>query len=167
MKVAEQIARVLVAEGVEYLPCYPRQMLIDPCIAAGIKPVICRQERVGAGIADGISRSTNGDKIGVFSMQGGQGIENSFPGAAQLYGDNVPALLMPGGANTDRAHTPPTFDAVDGFRTVTKWGATVNRPHRVSELLRRAFQLMKNGKPGPVLIEVPGDMVDGGGIARR
>jgi acetolactate synthase I/II/III large subunit len=160
MKVAEQIARVLVAEGVEHLPCYPRQMLIDPCIEAGIKPVICRQERVGAGIADGISRSTNGDKIGVFSMQGGPGVENSFPGAAQLYGDNVPALLMPGGANTDRTHTPPTFDAVDSFRTVTKWGATINRPNRVSELMRRAFQLMKNGKPGPVLIEVPGDMVD-------
>ena len=112
MKVADAIARVLVAEGVEYLVCYPRQMLIDPCIEAGLKPVICRQERVGVGIADGISRSTGGAKIGVFSMQGGPGIENSFPGAAQVYGDNVPVLIMPGGANLNRAHTPPTFDIV-------------------------------------------------------
>ncbi|HXQ52473.1 MAG TPA: thiamine pyrophosphate-requiring protein [Stellaceae bacterium] len=160
MKVADAIARVLVAEGVEYLVCYPRQMLIDPCIEAGLKPVICRQERVGVGIADGISRSTDGAKIGVFSMQGGPGIENSFPGAAQVYGDNVPVLLMPGGANLNRAYTPPTFSAVDNFRNVTKWAATVNQGERVSELMRRAFHLMRNGKPGPVLLEVPGDMVD-------
>jgi acetolactate synthase-1/2/3 large subunit len=160
MKVADAIARVLVAEGVEYLACYPRQMLIDPCIEAGLKPVICRQERVGVGIADGISRSTNGDKIGVFSMQGGPGIENSFPGAAQVFGDNVPVLIMPGGANLNRAYTPPTFSAVDNFRNVTKWAASVNQGPRVGELFRRAFTLMRNGKPGPVLIEVPGDITD-------
>ena len=160
MKVAEAIARVLVAEGAQYLVCYPRQLLIDPCIEAGLEPVICRQERVGVGIADGISRSTNGAKTGIFSMQGGPGIENSFPGAAQVYGDNVPVLLLPGGANLNRTHTPPTFSAVESFRTVTKWAASVNQGARVSELLRRAFHLMRNGKPGPVLIEVPGDMVE-------
>lgn len=160
MKVADAIARVLAAEGVEHLVCYPRQLLIDPCIDAGLKPVICRQERVGVGIADGISRSTNGAKIGVFSMQGGPGVENSFPGAAQVYGDNVPMLLLPGGANLERAHTPPTFSAVESFRTVTKWAANVNQAGRISELMRRAFHLMQNGKPGPVLIEVPGDMID-------
>ena len=135
-------------------------MLIDPCIEAGLKPVICRQERVGVGIADGISRSTGGAKIGVFSMQGGPGIENSFPGVAQVFGDNVPVLIMPGGANLNRAHTPPTFAAVENFRNITKWAASVNHGERVGELFRRAFHLMKNGKPGPVLIEVPGDMVD-------
>lgn len=131
MKVADAIARVLAAEGVEHLVCYPRQLLIDPCIDAGLKPVICRQERVGVGIADGISRSTNGAKIGVFSMQGGPGVENSFPGAAQVYGDNVPMLLLPGGANLERAHTPPTFSAVESFRTVTKWAANVNQAGRI------------------------------------
>ena len=67
---------------------------------------------------------------------------------------------MPGGANLNRAYTPPTFSAVDNFRNVTKWAATVNQGERVSELMRRAFHLMRNGKPGPVLLEVPGDMVD-------
>jgi acetolactate synthase I/II/III large subunit len=160
MKVADGIARVLKAEGIEHLVCYPRQLLIDPCIEAGLRPVICRQERVGVGIADGISRSTNGAKTGVFSMQGGPGVENSFPGAAQVYGDNVPVLLLPGGANVGRAYTPPTFSAVENFRNVTKFAASVNQPGRVSELMRRAFHALRSGKPGPVLIEVPGDMVD-------
>ncbi len=160
MKVVDAVAQVLKAEGVEHLVCYPRQSLIDACAAAGIRPIICRQERVGAGIADGISRSTNGKRIGVFSMQGGPGVENAFPGAAQLYGDNVPVLLLPGGAAVGRSHTPPTFDAPDNFRNVTKWAASLNQPGRVAELFRRAFTHLRNGKPGPVLIELPADVIE-------
>ena len=113
MKVSEAIARILKAEGVEFLVCYPRQVLIDPCSEVGIRPIICRQERVGANIADGISRSTNGARIGVFSMQGGPGVENAFPGVAQAFGDNVPLLLLPGGEAVGRSHTPPIFNAVE------------------------------------------------------
>lgn len=51
MKVADAIARVLKGEGVEYLICYPKQLLIDACTKLGIKPIVCRQERVGVGIA--------------------------------------------------------------------------------------------------------------------
>jgi thiamine pyrophosphate-dependent acetolactate synthase large subunit-like protein len=160
MKVAEAIARALKAEGVEYLVCYPRQALIDPCAAVGIKPVICRQERVGVGIADGISRSTNGKKIGVFSMQGGPGTENAFAGAAQVYSDNIPVLLLPGGAFTNRTHTPPVFDAVNNFHHVTKWAANLNQAARTSEMMRRAFHQMRNGKPGPVMIEIPNDIIE-------
>lgn len=154
MKVAEAVARVLKAEGIEHLICYPRQALIDACAAIGIKPVVCRQERVGAGIADGISRSTYGQRIGVFAMQGGPGVENAFPGAAQLYGDNVPVLLIPGD-RVGRSFTPPSFDPVQTLRPVTKWAAEINEPARVLELMRRAFHMIRNGKPGPVLLELP------------
>src|SRR5256885_11668729 len=104
MRVADAIARVLKDEGIEYLICYPRQLLIDACTNVGIRPIVCRQERVGVGIADGISRSTNGRSIGVFAMQGGPGVENTFPGAAQGFADNVPVLLLAGGAATGRNH---------------------------------------------------------------
>ena len=154
MKVAEAIARVLKDEGIEYLVCYPRQALIDACAAVGIRPIVCRQERVGVGIADGISRSTYGKRIGVFSMQGGPGVENTFPGAAQVFGDNVPVLLIPGD-RVGRSFTPPSFDPVQNFRPVTKWAAEVNEPGRVFELMRRAFHNLRSGKPGPVLIELP------------
>jgi len=154
VKVAEAVARVLKAEGVEHLVCYPRQALIDACASIGIKPVVCRQERVGVGIADGISRSTYGKRTGVFSMQGGPGVENAFPGAAQVFGDNVPVLLIPGD-RVGRSFTPPSFDPVQNFRPVTKWAAEIGEPGRVFELMRRAFHHLRTGKPGPVLIELP------------
>ena len=154
MKVAEAVARVLKEEGVEYLICYPRQALIDFCAEIGIRPIVCRQERVGVGIADGISRSTYGKRTGVFSMQGGPGVENTFPGAAQVFGDNVPVLLIPGD-RVGRSFTPPSFDPVQNFRPVMKWAAEISEPGRTIELMRRAFHNLRTGKPGPVLIELP------------
>ena len=159
MKVAEAIANVFKQEGIEQLVCYPRQALIDACAAAGIRPIVCRQERVGAAIADGISRSTYGKKIGVFSMQGGPGIENTFAGVAQVFGDNVPVLFIPG-ERVGRSYTPPSFDAVLNFRNVTKWAADLSESARLSELLRRAFQNLRSGKPGPVLLEVSSRLAD-------
>ena len=151
MKVAEAGARVLKQEGVEHLICYPRQALIDFCAEIGIKPIVCRQERVGVGIADGISRSTYGKRTGVFSMQGGPGVENTFPGAAQVSGDNVSVLLIPGD-RVGRSFTPPSFDPVQNFRPVMKWAAEISEPGRTIELMRRAFHNLRTGKPGPVLI---------------
>ncbi len=160
MKVADAIARVLKDEGVEYLICYPKQLLIDACTKLGIKPIICRQERVGVGIADGISRSTSGKKIGVFAMQGGPGIENAYPGVAQVFGDNVPVLILPAGP-LGRSFTTPHFHAVEHFRGITKWAASLDRPERTSELMRRAFQNLRSGKGGPVLVEVPNEYIEG------
>jgi acetolactate synthase-1/2/3 large subunit len=154
VKVAEAVARVLKQEGVEHLVCYPRQALIDFCAEIGIRPVVCRQERVGVGIADGLSRSTYGKRIGVFSMQGGPGVENTFPGVAQVFGDNVPVLLIPGD-RVGRSFTPPSFDPVQNLRPVTKWAAEIAESGRTLELMRRAFHNLRTGKPGPVLIELP------------
>ena len=85
---------------------------------------------MGAAIADGISRSTYGKRIGVFSMQGGPGIENTFAGVAQVFGDNVPVLFIPG-ERVGRSYTPPSFDAVLNFRNVTKWAADLSEPGRL------------------------------------
>jgi acetolactate synthase-1/2/3 large subunit len=159
MNVADAIAHILKAEGVEHLICYPRQLLIDACTKVGIRPILCRQERVGLGIADGLSRSTNGKRIGVFAMQGGPGIENSFPGVAQAYADNVPVLVLPAGPLGAR-NTAPHFYAVENFARITKWAAEIDKPARAPEILRRAFNLLRSGKPGPVLVEIPEDVVE-------
>ena len=149
------IAEILKREGTEFLACFPAQDLIDHAARAGIRPILCRQERVGMGIADGFSRTTRGKRIGVFAMQAGPGTENSFPGAAQAFSDNVPILLIPGGAGTTRSFIKPVFSAVDNFGNVTKWLAQFNQADRIPELMRRAFYQLRTGKGGPVLLEVP------------
>ncbi len=53
MKVVDAICEILKREGVEFLSCYPTNTLIEAAASAGIKPIVCRQERVGVGIADG------------------------------------------------------------------------------------------------------------------
>src|SRR3954471_21562979 len=94
-QVVDVIAQVLRAEGVDTLSCYPTTPLIDAATRAGIRPVLCRQERVGVGIADGFSRTAPGDRFGVFAMQFGPGAENAFPGVASAYSDGIPLLLLP------------------------------------------------------------------------
>ena len=90
MKIIDAIAEILKREGVEFLSTYPTTPIIDAAAAVGIRPVLCRQERVGVGIADGFSRITNGRRLGVFAMQYGPGAENAFPGVATAYSDSVP-----------------------------------------------------------------------------
>ena len=74
----EAMAKILKAEGVEWLSCFPAQPLIDACSREGIRPILCRQERAGVNMADGFSRINNGKKIGVFTMQTGPGAENGI-----------------------------------------------------------------------------------------
>src|SRR5262245_8532358 len=94
MKVVDAICEILKREGVEFLSCYLTNTLIEVVAAAGIKPIVCRQERVGVGIADGFTRITNGKRIGVFTMQAGSGAENVFFGITTAYSDSVPILLL-------------------------------------------------------------------------
>ncbi|MEE2884625.1 MAG: thiamine pyrophosphate-requiring protein [Chloroflexota bacterium] len=154
------VAEILKREGIEYLCAFPAQPLIEECARIGIVPVLCRQERIGMGIADGFSRTTNGKRLGVFTMQQGPGAENAYPGAAQAFADNVPILLLPAGVATDRSHVSPEYDSVEGYRIVTKWGARANYTRRIPELMRMAFYQLRTGKGGPVLVEVPHDIWD-------
>src|SRR5262245_65387980 len=109
MQVVDAIAEILKREGVEYLSTYPTTPVIDAAAAAGIRPVLCRQERVGVGIADGFTRTTNGRRIGVFAMQYGPGAENAFAGVATAFSDSVPMLVLPLGQQRDRAEVFPLF----------------------------------------------------------
>jgi acetolactate synthase I/II/III large subunit len=158
MKVVDAIAEILKREGVEYLSTYPTTPIIDAAAAAGIRPVLCRQERVGVGIADGYSRTTNGRRIGVFAMQYGPGAENAFPGVATAYSDSVPTLVLPLGHQRDRAQIFPLFSSARTYASVTKWVETLNQAEQVSEVMRRAFNLLKMGRPGPVMVEIPADV---------
>jgi acetolactate synthase-1/2/3 large subunit len=152
------MAKLLVQEGVEWLSCFPAQSLIEACAQEGIRPVLCRQERAGVNMADAYSRIHNGNKIGVFTMQQGPGAENAFGGVAQAYADNVPILVIPGGAPERRLGVHPGFDAVPNYAHITKWAGRINMVERIPEMVSRAFTHLKHGRPGPVLLELPGDV---------
>ena len=158
MKIIDAISAILQREGIEFLSTYPTTPLIDAAAAVGIRPILCRQERVGVGIADGFTRITNGKRIGVFAMQYGPGAENAFPGVATAYSDSVPILVLPLGHQRDRAQVFPLFSSARTYDSVTKWVETLNQPEQVSEVMRRAFNLLKMGRPGPVMVEIPADV---------
>jgi acetolactate synthase-1/2/3 large subunit len=160
MNGAEIVAEILRREGTEFLSAYPRNPLIEACSKLDIRPILCRQERVGVGMADGFSRIRRGRQIGVFAAQHGPGIENAFPGVAQAYSENVPLLILPAGAPLAQQYKQPTFRAAEVFAPVTKWSAVAHSVQELPALLRRAYHLMRSGKSGPVLIETPVDVFE-------
>ena len=155
----EVMAQALKAEGIDFMVAFPAQALIDIAARAGIRPIICRQERAGVNMADGYSRVNNGRKIGVFTMQRGPGAENAFGGVAQAFADSVPLLALPGGEPLTRRGVHPTFDAVPNYKGVTKWAAVIHTPADIPVMVRRAFTQLKHGRLGPVMVEMPGDVM--------
>ena len=158
MNGAAVIAEILKREGTDFLACYPRNPLIEACAELDIRPILCRQERVGVGMADGYTRISRGRKNGVFAAQAGPGIENAFPGIAQAYAENVPLLVIPGGLPLARQYVRPVFRAADVYRPVTKWAALAHSVQELPDLMRRAYHAMRSGKGGPVLVEVPAEV---------
>ena len=158
MNVDTAICRILKAEGIDWIAAFPHQSIIDVAAKEGIKPVIVRQERAGVNMADALSRVTNGKTIGVFTMQYGPGAENAFSGVAQAYADSVPILLLPGGNPQDRVGVHPNFDSLDHYKGITKWASYIMSADRTVDVMRSAFSNLRNGRPGPVLVEIPVDV---------
>jgi acetolactate synthase-1/2/3 large subunit len=158
-RIDDVVAEVLRRERVEILFCYPLNPVIEAAARAGIRTIVVRQERVGLHMADALSRVTSGERIGVFAMQNGPGTENAFGGVAQAYGESVPIVVLPAGYDTSVAFTPRNFNAYLNFQHVTKTAEHVGRPANAPAALRRAFTQVRNGRPGPVLVELPNDVL--------
>src|SRR6267378_3612675 len=159
MKAAAVVAEILKREGVKFLIGYPVNQIIEAAAEADIRTIIVRQERVGLHMADALSRVTSGDRIGVFAMQHGPGSENSFGGVAQAFGDSVPIVVIPGGYPRHLLNITPNFSSWLNYQHVTKWAEQVIMPQHVPDAMRRAFTQVKNGRPRPVLVEIPVDVM--------
>ena len=159
MKVVDAVAKVLKAEGVEYLFAYPVNPIIEAAAKLDIRPIIVRQERIGLHMADAMSRMTSGQQIGVFCMQSGPGSENAFGGVAQAYGDSAPIVVLPMGYSRGLTQIQPNFNSALNYRHVTKSCEQVTVPEAVPEALRRAFTQARNGRPRPALVEFPSDLL--------
>ncbi len=158
MKVSAAIAEILKREGVQFLIGYPVNPIIEAAAEADIRTIMVRQERVGLHMADAVSRVTSGDSIGVFTMQHGPGSENAFGGIAQSFGDSVPIVVLPGGYPRHLASIPPNYSNYLNTKHIVKWSEQVNLARVVPDAMRRAYTQVKNGRPRPVLVEIPSDI---------
>ena len=160
MRADEAVVEILKREGVTTLFCFPTTSVIETAVAGGLRPIICRQERVGVDMADGYARVTNGRPPGVFAMQYGPGAENAFPGIATTFSDSVPVLFLPLGHAREQAQVYPMFHSSRTYASVTKLAEHIIVPEQVPAAMRRAFSALKNGRPGPVMVELPRDLLE-------
>lgn len=159
MHVADAVAAILKAEGVDYLFAYPVNHLIEAAAKVDIRTVIVRQERIGLHMADAIGRLSSGEKIGVFAMQHGPGAENAFGGIAQAFGESSPVLALPMGYARGVAQVQPNFNSTLNYRHVTKSAETLPYADAIGPVMRRAFAALRTGRPRPAVVEIPTDLM--------
>ena len=158
MRVAQAIAEILKREGVEFVVGYPVNLLYETCAELDIRTIVVRQERTAAHMADAYSRQNSGNKVGVFICQHGPGAENSFGGVAQAYSESVPILVIPMGYQRRLMNVYPNFSSSLNYKHITKSCEHITMGKATPEVMRRAFAQLRNGRPGPVLVEVPMDV---------
>jgi tartronate-semialdehyde synthase len=163
MTAAEAAVRVLESEGVDLvfgqpgaaiLPLY--QSMKD---RGTIQHVLVRHEEGGTHAAEGYSRAS-GRKIGVSIGTSGPAGTNMITGLYSAIADSCPVLCITGQAPRAKLHKED-FQAVDIAaiaRPVTKWAVTVLEGAQVPWAFRHGFQVMRSGRPGPVLIDLPVDV---------
>lgn len=156
------IARILRDEGVPFVAGVPGGSLheiVDGLVTTPeVRSILTRHERVATDIADGYARTTG--NVGVAMAVKGPGAANAFAGVANSYKDSVPVLQIVGQVaqsveGTDTAQELPLQDI---FRSISKWTPSIRSIERIPETFRRAFTMLRSGRPRPVVLEIPMDV---------
>ena len=154
---ATGIARILKQEGVEWVSTFPVCRVNNALGREGIPMVMMRDDRYAVAVADAFSRITAGSQIGVCTFQGGvnaAGMQYAYAGMAQAYEDGSPVLCITDGVPIGSSGNSQ-FDVFNSMTTVSKWFGYIDKPERVPEFMRRAFTMLRSGRPGPVVLAVP------------
>jgi thiamine pyrophosphate-dependent acetolactate synthase large subunit-like protein len=157
VKTDAAMAEILKREGVKYLFGYPRNALLDAAAKKDIRTIIVRQERTGLHMADAVSRMTRGEIMGTFCMQHGPGAENAYGGVAQAYADSIPILVVPQGYARKNMYLPYNYNSTLQMRGISKHNEPILLGAETPHVMRRAFTQLRNGRPQPVVVEVPLD----------
>ncbi len=152
------IADILKQEGVEWISCFPSNPIISAAARIGIRPIAFRHERGAVMAADGYSRISDRRRFGVVAVQSQAGAENSLGGVAQAFADNIPILILLGGNRLDQLSVRPNFMAVQRYQGWAKSVEAIYQPEQVGAVMRRAFHALRNGPPGPVVVELTADV---------
>ena len=162
MRGAEAVIRALEKEGVRYVTGFAGGGLAplwEPMRASESMQVFAaRHERLGVEIADGYARASG--EVGVAMTGTGPGATNTLTGIAGCYADHVPVLLLMGqhplrnlGKDVQQEVSSRIFDEL------VKWKGTFTRVDDIPGVMRRAFTALRTGAPGPVVLEMPGDVL--------
>lgn len=154
----DYIAKILKQEGIEWISCFPSNPIISAAAREGIRPIAFRHERGAVMAADGYSRISDRKRFGVVAVQSQAGAENSLGGLAQANADNIPILVLLGGNSLDRISVRPNFSAAQQYQGWAKQVEAIYTPAQVGDVMRRAFHALRNGPPGPVVVELTADV---------
>ena len=75
------------------------------------------------------------------------------------FADSAPVLMLPGGIPQSERSIPPGFESIRHYGGITKWVAEVNMAERTPNMMHRAFHLLRSGQPGPVMLEIPSNVM--------
>jgi thiamine pyrophosphate-dependent acetolactate synthase large subunit-like protein len=160
VKAANGVARILKAEGIPWVSCYPTNHVNNALGEEGVPILMMGEERFAVAVADAFSRVTCGKRIGVCTVMANlnaAGIQMAYGAIAQAWEDSSPVLVIAEGVGQGASrHTH--YDMAEAFRSVTKWAGKVDRADLVPDYMRRAFTHLRSGRPGPVLLIVPRDL---------
>ncbi|MFQ6044146.1 MAG: thiamine pyrophosphate-binding protein, partial [Candidatus Poribacteria bacterium] len=148
------------AEGIKYIFGLPGGDTFYDAIAENseIQPVLVREESSGVFMAMGYAKITG--KAGVCYASSGPGVANLVPGILEAESACVPIIVIAGASNASNAGMGAfqETDQISIVKPITKWSERVIQPERVPWVMRRAFSMALNGKPGPVFVEIPKDI---------
>jgi acetolactate synthase-1/2/3 large subunit len=155
--VATGISRILKQEGVEWVSTFPVCRVNNALGREGVPMLMMRDDRYAVAVADAFSRITAGTKIGVCTFQGGvnaAGMQYAYAGLAQAFEDGSPVLCITDGVPAG-ASGNSQYDVAAAMKTVSKWFGYLDAPERTPALMRRAFTMLRSGRPGPVILAIP------------
>jgi thiamine pyrophosphate-dependent acetolactate synthase large subunit-like protein len=160
VKAANGFARILKAESIPWVSCYPTNHVNNALGEEGVPILMMGEERFAVAVADAFSRVTSGKQIGVCTVMANlnaAGIQMAYGAIGQAWEDSSPLLVIAEGVSPGATrHTH--FDMADALKSVTKWVGKIDRADLVPDYVRRAFTQLRSGRPGPVLLVIPRDL---------
>jgi acetolactate synthase-1/2/3 large subunit len=161
-KGAKIIMEVLKDEGVDIIFGFPGGAVIDiydELVNTDIRHILVRHEQGAVHAADGYARASG--KVGVCLVTSGPGATNTVTGIASAYMDSVPLVVLTGQVNTQLIGNDAfqEVDIVGITRPCTKHNYLVKDVKELAGVLKEAFYIARSGRPGPVLVDLPKDVV--------
>jgi len=159
---AEIVIRALLDQGVDTIFGYPGGAVLpiydELFKQKGIRHILVRHEQAAAHAAEGYARSTG--KPGVFLVTSGPGATNAVTGLTDALMDSIPVVCLTGQVPTPLIGTDAfqECDTVGITRPCTKHNWLVNSVDELTRVMHEAFYIATNGRPGPVVIDIPKDV---------